>query len=173
MKQFSLAGLFSLAGVCAVWAAASPIYVNDVIVQPRPLPADRRDGFSEQQHLRCYRHATSYQTQNTRHFTNSASGQMIGSPGFIFQYFTTTGSLNYAAYNFINHGRISVSTAFGSQSSLFVNSTNVLNSQSLAGDGSTDIRILGTNVSIAGSGLRASSSTTPFPFLAVFKILAG
>ena len=174
MKQFSLAGLFSLAGVCAVWAAASPIYVNDVIVQPPATPPQiDATAFLNNSIFDVTGTQLPFQTQNTRHFTNSASGQMIGSPGFIFQYFTTTGSLNYAAYNFINHGRISVSTAFGSQSSLFVNSTNVLNSQSLAGDGSTDIRILGTNVSIAGSGLRASSSTTPFPFFGGFQNLGG
>lgn len=174
MKHFLLTGLASLAAVFAAYAAPIPIYVNDVVVQPPAIPPQiDATAFLNNSIFDVTGTQLPYQMQNTRHFTNSASGQMIGSPGFIFQYLTTTGSLNYAAYNFVNHGRISVSTAFGAQSSLFVNSTNVLNSQSLAGDGSTDIRILGTNVSIAGSGLRAASSTTPFPFFGGFQNLGG
>ena len=156
MKQLSMAGLVSLIGAGSLWAVTIPIYINDVIIQPPTTPPQvDAKAFVNNSTFDVTGTSLPYQTQNTRYFTNNASGIMSGAPGFNFQFLTTTGALNYPAYSFVNYGRVNVS-GYSTRGTLFINSTNIQNADRLSGDSSSDIKIVGTNVDLSGSSLRCA-----------------
>ncbi|MEI7729265.1 MAG: hypothetical protein WCO56_06820 [Verrucomicrobiota bacterium] len=94
-----------------------------------------------------------YETQNTRFYTNEASGLMFGYPGFNFMYKPynpkALNNVRLPASWVVNRGDIYSSTHF------FINATNVVNRGILSVGQAGMLQLLGKNVDLSFSGLRA------------------
>lgn len=111
-----------------------------------------------------------YDTQNTRNYTNFAGATISGSGGFRFEFVDGGTGTRGDASNFANLGSIAFTggggfggfssgsgSLFSSYSSswIVVNASNILNRGGLSVDSEGLIKLSGSNVSIARSGLRA------------------
>jgi hypothetical protein len=174
MKRVICIGWLSLVSLTGVIAAPVDIFINSTAlnVPPDTLPTVNATSFVNQStfnvssgfsFLGTGNGAVSifqgfsflpFETFNTRYFTNEASGQMFGSPGFRF--LTTKIARNtktrVPADWFVNDGEIGVSTY------LEVKATNIVSTGPLDAGASGLIRLAGKNVSVNRTTLRTGNS---------------
>jgi hypothetical protein len=97
----------------------------------------------------CFSVMAPYEIQNLRGLTNIASGNIIGDPGFRFNYFNTANNLRYPMDVWNNAGTVN-GVYWVDVNSHYINSTGPLITSSLG-----LIRLQGDAVSLVRDGLRA------------------
>jgi len=174
MKRVICIGWLSLAGLTGVVAAPVDIFINstELNVPTDTLPTINATSFVNQSTFNISSGFSfggngnggvsifqgfsflPFETYNTRYFTNEASGQMFGSPGFRF--LTTKIARNtktrVPADWFVNDGEIGVSTY------LEVKATNIVSTGPMDAGASGLIRLAGKNVSVNRTTLRTGNS---------------
>ena len=162
--KFRLSVIVLLSAAVA-WGATVPVYINSGTVQSPPGSAPLIDAvtFINEAYFEVNDFSANplpYQTINTWNFTNTASGIMMGHPGYFFQY--VSGNTRGPMANFENRGSIS---SFNSVSNFFisfttanwllVDSDRIINSGNLNASASGLIRLTGNTVNVSRGRMRA------------------
>ena len=168
MKSPLLLAGFLMGAATAGWAATSPLYINyGPLTAPPALPPQIDATSFENRSLFNISSSTilgntlPYETLNTLHFTNRSSGQMIGAPGFRFDFYTNNSRLMMA--DWINSGTIAVDTI------LSVSASNVVNNGPfISASANGVIKLSGKTVNLAHSALRTGVDNSTNLFFGCF-----
>jgi hypothetical protein len=179
MRKLLLGGILSGFSALSVFAATTPLYINNSPFQTPPSLPPQIDaeafvnrsvfdintffgGFIfivGEQAFATGGNIDPFEMMNTRFVTNAPGAIMRGSPGFRFDYFSSSNNARLAQTSWENRGFI-----FGDPL-LRVMSTNILNRGSLEVTDVGLIRLQGTNVDVSRSTLLAGRGVnSPPPF---------
>ncbi len=160
MKRSGACGAALLLAAAAWAQPAQPVYENasdfDMVYGTATTPPQiNATVFINQALFNLYTSEFPFDTQSTLFFTNKTSGDMLGDPGFRFDFITNVSevtSLRYPMAVFHNQGRITGVTK------LTVAATNIFSPGPLTVGPSGLLRLEGNNVNISRSIVRAGLS---------------
>jgi hypothetical protein len=137
-------------------AATQPIYVNSspvhIIASPQIPPQIDATAFVNQSEFEIndiYFTGLPYQTFNTRYFTNTLAGTMLGDMGFRFEY--ASGNTRSPMTYWLNRGAISGSTF------LLVSATDLVSSGPIGTSDAGLVRLIGGNINLNRNSVRAGN----------------
>jgi hypothetical protein len=161
MRQITALVLYPLFCALSAVAATQPIYINNsplqVIAPPQMAPQIDATAFVNRSLFQIndiYFTGLPYQTFNTRFFTNTSSGSILGDQGFRFEY--SSGNVRAPLYSFINQGSVSGDTF------LLISATNIVSTGPLISGSLGLMRLTGGNVKLSGNALRAGGGANGF-----------
>jgi hypothetical protein len=177
MRKFLFAGIVSALSIVCAGAATTPVYINNSpFFAPPALPPQidatafaNRSIFDVstasigfifiigEQPFAFGQNVAPYQMMNTVFVTNGPGAIIRGSPGFRFDFFSSSDNARIALDTFENRGSISASPL------IRVMATNIFNRGPLEVTDVGLIRLQGTNVDLRRSSLLAGSSASSLP----------
>lgn len=146
--------MLGMASAGVVSAATLPIYNNTAPLNAPPVPVVDARIFVNSSDFNIGFIINPYETYNTLSYTNSASGTMVGNPGFRFN--LVSGSSRYPSSAFLNQNLISGSTTVD------VRATNIVDTGRTETGLQGLIRYEGKNVTLTRSVLRSGTMTNQF-----------
>jgi hypothetical protein len=176
MKTFVLGNVLSGLSAISMFAATTPVYINNSPHVPPALPPQidatafvNRSTFDVSSFFGGFifivgdtavatgANIDPFEMMNTRFVTNAPGAIMTGSPGFRFDYFSSSNNARLAQTAWENRGTISADPL------LRVMSTNILNRGALEVSDIGLIKLQGTNVNLSRSTLLAGIPANSLP----------
>jgi hypothetical protein len=161
MRQIVALILYPIVCILSAAAATQPIYINNspvqVVAPPQSAPQIDATAFLNRSLFQVndvYFTRLPYQTFNTRFFTNTSSGTILGDFGSRYEF--SSGNIREPMYSWINQGTVSGDTF------LLINATNIVSTGPLLTGNQGLMRLTGGAIKLSGNALRAGFGANGF-----------